>query len=70
MVARDVNIGFDPTFIATQTALLTTATFINARLLAQTERETSGKSVLKGMAPKDKDLFMRLCTHDLNNEPA
>jgi hypothetical protein len=68
--ARNVNIGFDPTFIATQTALLTTANSINARLLAQTERETSGKSVLRGMAPKDKDLFTRLCTLDLKNEPA
>ena len=68
--AGNVNIGFDPTFIATQTALLTTANSINARLLAQTERETSGKSVLKGMAPKDKDLFTRLCTRDLKSEPA
>jgi hypothetical protein len=33
--AGNVNIGFDPTFIATQTALLTTANSINARLLAQ-----------------------------------
>ena len=69
-VARDVNIGFDPTFIATQSALLITANSINARLLAQTEIETSGKSVLKEMAPKDKDLFTRLCTSDLKNEPA
>jgi hypothetical protein len=69
-IAGDVNTGFDPTFIATQSALLTTANSINARLLAQTERDTSGKYVLKGMSPKDKDLFMRLCTSDLKNEPA
>ena len=69
-VAGDINIGVDPTFIATQSALLTTANSINARLLAQTERETSGKSVLKGMAPKDRDLFTHLCTSDLKNEPA
>ena len=70
-VTGDVNVGFDPTFIAThQTALLTIANSINARLLAQTEREIPRKSVLKGVAPKDKDLFTCLCTRDLKNEPA